>query len=142
MAEYFMFDHWRLAVSALMHGNDVYGTNYQEVEGDHFRLIGGNFWWANSDYVKTLPTLNVNHEYRTETETWILSETHNVYCPYEFTGSTHYDEVPEVLYLPDIPWQKKMLPMLKSYFGRYVYIFRQLFKQTKNMHNPLLKKGC
>lgn len=139
MNEYFLLDRWRLAVAALLQGYDVYGTNYEEVYGDKFRLIGINFFWFRSAYVKTLRPLGVNHQYRSATEIWILYRTHNVYCPYYFTGNHRYDPIPEELYMPCSSSFRKYRIMFKSYFSRFVYIFLVLFKRANKVKNPYLK---
>lgn len=141
MAEYFMFDRWKLAISSLLNGYYVYGTNYQECFNDAFRLIGGNFWWFYSEYVKGLRTLEINHEYRGQSETWILSRTHNVYCPFEFTGNPKNDKVPPELYMPNYRRIDVIKATLKSYFGRFSYILRKLISSKAVQRNPLLKKG-
>lgn len=141
MAEYFMFDRWKLAVSSILNGYSVYGTNYQECLHDAFRLIGGNFWWFDSEYVKSLPTLKINHEYRSETETWILSKTHNAYCPFEFTGNTKNDPIPKILYLPCQNKIKRRMAQFVCYFSRFRYLIRRFANEKVNPRNPLLKKG-
>jgi len=141
MAEYFIFDRWRMAVAALCRGYDAYGVNYYEVEGDYFRLLGCNFSWFRSAYVKTLPTLQVNHEYRSETETWLLSQTHNVYCPFVFTGNMRSDPVPEELYLQGTPRHRRLAKAFAAYFTRFAYVFRLLLHAGHSQRNPLLKKG-
>lgn len=141
MAEHFIFDRYRLAISALFRGYDAYGTNYYEVENDYFRLLGCNFFWFRSAYVRTLPTLKVNHEYRSETETWLLSQTHNVYCPFVFTGNLRSDPIPEELYMPGTPRLRRFSKAFKLYFTRFAYIFRTLLRIGQQKRNPLLKKG-
>jgi hypothetical protein len=56
--------------------NDVAGGLYVE-NPKHF---SGNFWWANSDYIKTLPTLDPKNikEYN-RGEFWICSNTEKIY---------------------------------------------------------------
>lgn len=141
MAEYFMFDCWRLAVASLAKGYSVYGTNYQECLGDKFRLIGGNFWWFDSEYVKTLETLKTDHNNRTPTETWILSKTHNAYCPFEFTGNIRYDAIPQELYLPNTLKMERFRQKIRIYFSRYSYLIKKLLGGSMP-HNPILKSGC
>lgn len=141
MCEYFLMDRWRLAVAALLRGYDAYGVNYEEVEGDYFRLVSGNFFWFSSAYVKTLDTLEVNHKERGKSETWLLSKTHNVYCPFWFTGNLRCDSVPEELYLPCSSRFRLSLIIIKTYFTRYIYIFRALFRMTDKLRNPMVKIG-
>lgn len=44
--------NWRKCIDALNVGYDVAGVNYFTKPAKHF---SGNFWWANSEYIKTLP---------------------------------------------------------------------------------------
>ena len=45
---------------------DVCGVEWQEEPVKHF---SGNFWWANSNYIKTLPTLDYMSKYNPFTDT-------------------------------------------------------------------------
>ena len=104
MAEYFMFDRYKIAIHTLStkgRGKDVYGTNYQKIFNDQFRIIGGNFFWFRSEYVKSLYRLKINRQDRNEAEKWILTNTHNVYCPFYFSGNTRNDAIPQELYMPN-----------------------------------------
>ncbi|NPD91653.1 hypothetical protein [Xylanibacter muris] len=65
MNEYFLFDKWKLAVETLQQGANLYGTNYQKIFNDKFRLIGMNFFWFKSDYVANV---HINREISTPTE--------------------------------------------------------------------------
>lgn len=67
---------WEECVEALK-TNDVAGGLYADNPMKHF---SGNFWWANSDYIKTLPRLNkYNINEFNRGEFWICSNTNNVY---------------------------------------------------------------
>ena len=143
MAEHFMFDRYKIALHALVGGNreeskkDVYGTNYQKIFNDKFRIIGGNFFWFRSEYVKSLYTLKVNKYDRNESEKWILSnKSHNVYCPFFFSGNTRNDAIPEELYMPTA---NKFVRYYKSsiiYFSRFTYLIRRLLNLKVNLINP------
>lgn len=126
MAEYFMFDKYKIAIHSLVLGGaDVYGTNYQKIFNNKFRIIGGNFFWFRSDYVSGLYTLQVNKSDRNESEKWILSNTCNVYCPFYFSGNSRNDAIPSELYMPS----KKYVRLQRAtviYFKRFVYLFRRL----------------
>ena len=66
---------WEECVNAL-DTHDVAGGLYVE-EPKHF---SGNFWWANSDYIKTLPRLNqYNINEFNRGEFWVCSNTNTVY---------------------------------------------------------------
>ena len=72
----FVINKWEECVQGL-ETNDAAGGYYVE-NPKHFQ---GNFWWANSDYLKTLPRIedhNINNLHRGEF--WILSETDKVYA--------------------------------------------------------------
>ena len=57
--------------------NDAAGGFYVE-DPKHFQ---GNFWWANSDYLKNLPRINnLNITHLNRGEFWILSNTNKVYA--------------------------------------------------------------
>lgn len=136
MAEYFMFDKFKIAIHSLTEGRkDVYGTNYQEIFNDEFRIIGGNFFWFRSEYVKSLYKLNVNRNNRNESEKWILTNTHNVYCPFFFSGNTRNDAIPKELYTP----ANKLIRLHKAsliYFSRFIYLFRRLLDLKVDLINP------
>ena len=58
-------EKWRDNVAALDGGADAVGTNYNTTPWPHF---AGNFWWAKSEYVKTLepiphPEDRMNHNF-------------------------------------------------------------------------------
>lgn len=55
---YFLINRWSLAMK-ILNVSDVCGVNYTKKPIPHFY---GNFWWANSKYIKTLPTY-INYKY-------------------------------------------------------------------------------
>ena len=72
----YVINKWEECVESL-NDNDAAGGFYVE-NPKHFQ---GNFWWANSDYLKNLPkisSININNLNRGEF--WILSETDKVYA--------------------------------------------------------------
>ena len=71
----YVIKEWERCVKAL-ENNDAAGGFY--VEGPkHFQ---GNFWWANSDYLKNLPKITTeNYAELNRGELWILSQTDKVY---------------------------------------------------------------
>lgn len=62
--EYHVIDGWRECVRALDEGNDTTGINFVPFShvGQHPHF-SGNFWWAKSEYIKTL-----DHNYLYDTE--------------------------------------------------------------------------
>jgi hypothetical protein len=72
----YVINKWEECVKALEE-NDAAGGFYVE-DPKHFQ---GNFWWANSDYLKGLPRINSsNVNYLNRGEFWILSQTDKVYA--------------------------------------------------------------
>lgn len=71
----YVIKDWERCVKAL-ENNDAAGGFYVE-DPKHFQ---GNFWWANSDYLKNLPKITVeNYAELNRGEFWILSQTDKVY---------------------------------------------------------------
>ena len=71
----YVIKEWERCVKAL-ENNDAAGGFYVE-EPKHFQ---GNFWWANSDYLKNLPKITTeNYAELNRGEFWILSQTDKVY---------------------------------------------------------------
>ena len=73
----YVINKWEECVKALEE-NDAAGGFYL---GGSFAHFQGNFWWANSDYIKGLPriTADNNNKYN-RGEFWVLSETEKVYA--------------------------------------------------------------
>jgi hypothetical protein len=68
--------NWKECVDALAN-NDVAGGLYESSNPKHF---SGNFWWANTSYIKTLPEITEkNYKLFNRGEFWILSNTHKIY---------------------------------------------------------------
>ena len=71
----YVIKDWERCVKAL-ENNDAAGGFYVE-DPKHFQ---GNFWWANSDYLKNLPKITAeNYAELNRGEFWILSQTDKVY---------------------------------------------------------------
>lgn len=69
MMTYFVIERYADCIFAL-NDHDVCGVNWQNVPWPHF---SGNFWWAHSQYVASLPSIA---ELRQPTGTWNHSERH------------------------------------------------------------------
>jgi hypothetical protein len=71
----YVINKWKECIDGLKN-NDVAGGCYIP-DTPHF---SGNFWWANSDYLKTLPKLSkFNIDKLNRGEFWICSETYKIY---------------------------------------------------------------
>jgi hypothetical protein len=72
----FTINKWEECLESLK-DNDAAGGLYEASHPKHF---SGNFFWANSEYVKSLPRLNQNNiDSYNRGEFWILSNTDKVY---------------------------------------------------------------
>lgn len=64
--------HWRECIDALSN-HDTAGGLFSPTPMKHY---SGNFWWANSDYIKTLPTLDKENIKPLERgEFWVCSQS-------------------------------------------------------------------
>jgi hypothetical protein len=74
----FVIGHWKECIQSLS-THDVAGGCYNDEPKKHF---SGNFWWANSDYIKTLPYLDKENIKPLERgEFWICSSDHSKINP-------------------------------------------------------------
>jgi hypothetical protein len=81
----YTINKWEECVEGLK-DNDAAGGFYADDVIKHFQ---GNFWWANSEYLKSLPRLNnLNIGNFNRGEFWILSQTDKVYA---LSGKTPVD---------------------------------------------------
>ncbi|PEE75265.1 hypothetical protein COM81_18940 [Priestia megaterium] len=65
--------------------NDTCGVNYSATPSPHF---SGNFWWANSDYIKQLnPNIGPNY---LDPELWILTNDNIKFCCIFHSKINHY----------------------------------------------------
>jgi len=67
--EYFIIDEFETCIKTLDDGYDACGVNLTESPSKHF---SGNFWWAKSEFIKTLPEIkSLNITNRWMAERWI-----------------------------------------------------------------------
>lgn len=72
---YYNITRWKRCVSKLKEGYDTCGVKLIE-KGVFPMHYSGNFWWANSNYVKTLPKIDtLNKEDRFSAEMWLCSKS-------------------------------------------------------------------
>ena len=90
LMEYFVIENWEKCVVSIENGYDVCGINWRLAEFFNEMLghFSGNFWWAKSFYIKSLPEVK-RSKYRGEQEFWIGRGEPNVCCMYE-SGINHY----------------------------------------------------
>lgn len=94
---YWNVHKWKEAVLQLGDGFDVYGCNQTFIPVNHY---SGNFWWAKSSYIKTLPN-TIGSEYN-DPEFWIMKSQPKWYCVFRsgLEGMGHYfNRYPSTLYV-------------------------------------------
>jgi len=85
----------------VLENNDTCGVNYQIDEANR-GFYSGNFWWATSDYIKTLPkveSINISQN-RYMSEKWLgmNMQSHKAFCMHN-SHTHHYNErCPKELY--------------------------------------------
>jgi hypothetical protein len=76
---------WRDCVQYLDDNVDIVGAHYIDEQKEHGptgqRFFGGNYWWANLEYIRKLPDLS--NENRWAAEVWIGQGNHTMMdlCP-------------------------------------------------------------
>lgn len=84
--DYFIIERWKACVRGL-EGYDVCGVEWQE---NHF---SGNFWWATSNYIKTLESDVACHNDRLKAEiAFIGTKNPHVNC-LNHAGKNFYEEI-------------------------------------------------
>lgn len=87
MMEYFLIENWEKCIEKLVNGYDCCGINYQKhvgnIEGklQSINIFNGNYFWAQSDYIKKLNTKKL-FEHRYSPENWICSLEHKAWSFY------------------------------------------------------------
>ena len=134
LMEYFLMDKWQAAANVLLDGYDTYGCYRYPPKPAPYIMYAGNFWWATSKYIRSLPHLDISGDItdRFLAERW-LYKAH----PHDFSA---FDTIALLyrIYLPPVFYQtnsKPILPLLKFVF-RYnvVKIRKNIFKYNYDNH--------
>ena len=110
MMEYFCVDKWRMAVNVLAKGGfGTYGCYYRTPQtyfGFPYHYCG-NFWWATSRHVRTLPAFSdVDKENRFKAEFWVASTPDISYDAFTSWCNLYLENMPEWAYR-DSNWMKR-----------------------------------
>jgi beta-1,4-mannosyl-glycoprotein beta-1,4-N-acetylglucosaminyltransferase len=95
MMLYFLIDKYKECIDKMDNKYDTVGCNYKENPYHHY---SGNFWWANSNYIKTLNYLNEEIPNRHAPEFWILQNSPNKYICHSSNINHYLNTYPEHLY--------------------------------------------
>jgi hypothetical protein len=100
---YFMVDRWKDCIIKLKDGYDTVGVHYIPNNTPHYQ---GNFWWATSDYIATLPEIHKTrliekqHTERHKCEMWLLDNNYaEIYCPYHHKINPYITNNPKENYV-------------------------------------------
>ncbi|TCP70626.1 hypothetical protein [Baia soyae] len=105
LMESVLVDHHEMCLKHL--GSvDACGVNYLPSPKPHF---SGNFWWANSEYIKKLDK-EIGSDYLAP-EMWLLSHHQSKFCCLFHSEVNHYEQ----------PFSSKNIPILASYYQPLFY---------------------
>ena len=91
---------------------DTIGCNYMQTPHKHY---SGNFWWANSNYIKRLNNLSITGK-RHDAEWWILSDVSVKSYEIHHSGINHYHaEYPSEKYLLPYLYENRCDPNVPNY---------------------------
>ena len=99
MMEYFLMNHWKVAVNTLSSGYDTYGCYLFPPFKN--KMYAGNFWWANSSYFRKLPALDEDTKLhnRFMAEEWLLSlPSVKPFSAFDTVADLYFVEIPPALY--------------------------------------------
>lgn len=109
MMEYFLFDKWRVAVNTLSADFDTYGSYRLPPPPRPYYLYAGNFWWARSEYIKRLPSFDLNNiKERFFAEEWLYRANPHDFSAFDTMADLYYVYISPKLYGDEQPswWEK------------------------------------
>jgi hypothetical protein len=102
---YFLVEKFKICVSVLDNDYDTVGCNYSDdLDKEVFyntcppSHYSGNFWWANTNYLRTLQYLSMEIISRNEPEFWLFKNRPNFYNLHSSNLNHYLDEYPRQLY--------------------------------------------
>ena len=95
MMLYFLVDKYKECIDKMDNKYDTVGCNYQEKPYHHY---SGNFWWANSNYIKTLIFLSEEVPDKMAPEFWVLQNSPKMYISHLSNINHYWNTYPEHLY--------------------------------------------
>lgn len=97
--EHFVLTQWETAI-AVLYDYDTYGCYLRTQKP--YTFYAGNFWWARSEYIKTLKSFTPKElEYRYTAETWLLSGNGNIYDAFRLNPDITGIKFPQDVYNPN-----------------------------------------
>ena len=134
MMLYFLVEKFELCIDKL-NNNDAVGCNYYTTPeeayhlacgGQVFLAFSGNFWWSKSNFIKTLPKLNISENInKYDAELWLCKNNPTVHILH----NSHVNH-----YLQNYPRERYII---KKFNASQEYQFNKL----DNKYNEIYKKS-
>lgn len=105
---YFLVEKYKICISILDNYYDVIGCNYSnDLDKECFKFTNpfppphynGNFWWANTNYLTTLPQLSIHNINRNDAEFWLFKNNPKFYNLHSSNVNHYQSEYPSYLYV-------------------------------------------
>jgi beta-1,4-mannosyl-glycoprotein beta-1,4-N-acetylglucosaminyltransferase len=97
---YFLVEQHKLCTEILNRGFDTIGCNYFRVYNPLIPpYYSGNFWWATTDYLKTLNPLNEISFLKSDAEFWLCKNNPTIYIMHNSDINHYYNEYPRDKYV-------------------------------------------
>ncbi len=98
LLEYFIFTKWKVAVNTLSNGYDTYGCYRWPPK--NYKMYSGSFWWARTDFVRTLPNFdpNIISNDRFYSETWLFQKPNRQFSAFDSIVDFYFVYVPHSIY--------------------------------------------
>ena len=94
---YFILEKMEICINEIYNGYDAVGVDWNEIPNKHF---SGNFWWASSEYIKSLPPADLEktfiHNLPTErhfAEFWIGCNSPKIKCLHNSNIDVYYRHI-------------------------------------------------
>jgi hypothetical protein len=114
--EYFIFYKYHLAIESFQLGFNTYGANLRAFPRWNNPHFCGNFWFAKSSYIKTLPVIPLHITDRYFAEEWIGKNKEMCpYVPYNTFIDLYHVPLPRLFYNKTLPVRSKDIVELISF---------------------------
>jgi hypothetical protein len=142
MLEYFIFDKWQVAVNVLTDEFDTYSCYRWPPR--HYTMYSGSFWWAKSDYLKTLPDfekdiISVNRFY---SEVWLFERNHRQFSAFDTIADLYFVRIPRSIYTdgPTKLWDNIYFSLVYNIRKIEKHLFKFNYKQHCQQRFQKLKE--
>jgi hypothetical protein len=99
---YFLLDKSNICINILNNGYDTVGCNLSNYHENIDKTLpvhySGNFWWANTNYLRTLQYLSMEMISRNDPEFWLFKNCLNFYNLHSSNVNHFLSEYPRHLY--------------------------------------------